>query len=321
LKIGFLCALATLAVLAGWQRPARAEVADGIKAIVHDSIVTFQDVQEYTAPVADELRREYRRQPELFQKKLDEALDENLEVLLQRQLILHEFETGGYNPLPQSIIDEYVQQRIRERYGDRATLTKTLQAQGLTYEKFRQQIRDQFVVEQMRYANIARDIVISPHKIETYYLEHTNSFSVADQVKLRMIVLNKPVGDTNQTRQRAEEILTKLNEGAAFPELASIYSQGSQRSQGGDWGWVEKSVLRKELADAAFALKPGERSGVIDTAEACYLMLVEDRRPEHIKPLSDVRDEIEKALSSRQRDQLQKRWIERLKKKTFVRYF
>jgi peptidyl-prolyl cis-trans isomerase SurA len=310
-----------LAGLAGGQAPVRAEVADGIKAIVHDSIITYQDVEESTAPVADELHREYRRQPELLQKKLGEALDENLEVLLQRQLILHEYETGGYNPLPQSIIDEFVQQRIRERYGDRATLTKTLQAQGLTFEKFRQQIRDQFVIEQMRYANISRDIIVSPHRIETYYLEHTNDFQVEEQVKLRMIVLNKPVGDTNQTRQLAEEVLTKLNEGAAFPEMASVYSQGSQRSQGGDWGWVEKSVLRKELSDVAFTLKPGERSGVLETPEACYLMLVEDRRPEHIKPLNDVRDDIERILSNQRRDRLQKQWIERLKKKTFFRYF
>jgi parvulin-like peptidyl-prolyl isomerase len=103
--------------------------------------------------------------------------------------------------------------------------------------------------------------------------------------------------------------------------MASVYSQGSQRNQGGDWGWVEKSVLRKELADLAFSLKPGQRSGVIDTPEACYLMMVEERRPEHVKPLSDVRDEIEKTLLAQESERLQKQWIERLKKKTFVRYF
>ena len=61
--------------------------------------------------------------------------------------------------------------------------------------------------------------------------------------------------------------------------MASVYSEGSQKSQGGDWGWVERSVLRKDLADAAFALKPGQVSDVIDTPESVYLMLVEDKRP------------------------------------------
>lgn len=316
----FVLAISMFVALSAWQPCARAELADGIKAVVHDSLVTHQQVEDFTAPVAEELRQQYRRQPEVLEKKLGEAREENLERLLQNQLILHEFETAGYN-LPESIIDEYVQQRVRERYGDRATLTRTLQAQGLTFEKFRQQVRDQFIIEQMRFANIAKEIVISPHKIETYYREHTNRFQMEDQVKLRMIVLNKPVGDTNQTHTVAEEILTKLNEGAAFAEMASVYSQGSQRRQGGDWGWVEKSVLRKELADVAFALKPGEKSGVIDTPEACYLMLVEERHPVHIKPLNEVRDEIEGTLLRDERQRLQSQWIERLKKKTFVRYF
>ena len=79
--------------------------------------------------------------------------------------------------------------------------------------------------------------------------------------------------------------------------------------------------MRKDLADVAFSLKPGEKSGVIETPEACYLMLVEDRRPAHIKPLNDVREDIEKTLLAQERDRLQNQWNERLKKKTFVRYF
>ena len=103
--------------------------------------------------------------------------------------------------------------------------------------------------------------------------------------------------------------------------MASVYSQGSQRSQGGDWGWVERSVLRKELADTAFALKPGQVSDVIETPEACYLMLVEQTRPAHVKPLSDVRDEIEVTLRTQAQKHLEQQWIAQLKKKTFIRLF
>ena len=60
--------------------------------------------------------------------------------------------------------------------------------------------------------------------------------------------------------------------------MAAVYSQGSQQHQGGDWGWVERSVLRKELADVAFSLAPGQVSDPIDTPDAVYLMLVEDKR-------------------------------------------
>ena len=103
--------------------------------------------------------------------------------------------------------------------------------------------------------------------------------------------------------------------------MATVYSQGSQQHQGGDWGWVQRSVLRKELADAAFALKPGQVSDVIDTPDTCYLMLVEDKTPAHVKPLNEVRDDIEKTLRTQEQAQLEKHWIEGLKKKTFIRYF
>jgi parvulin-like peptidyl-prolyl isomerase len=307
-------------LLARSQSVAQPQLAGGIKVIVHDSLVTYQQVEDATTPLIDDLRRQFRNDPQGFQKRLVEVLDENTEALVQRELILREFETAGYN-LPESVIDDYVQQRIRSRYGNRATLTKTLQAEGITFERFRQQIRDQFIVEQMRLKNVSEATMISPHKIELYYLSHTNDFKVEEQVKLRMIILNKSSSDPDQTRKLAEEIQAKLAEGASFAEMASLYSQDARRNQGGAWDWVERSVLRKDLADVAFTLKTGERSSVIETPEACYLMLLEDRRPAHIRPLNEVRANIEKTLIAQQRDRLQKQWQERLKKKTFVRYF
>lgn len=313
-----------IGILAGLPFRGRAEIelADGIKAVVHDSIITFLQVENRTAQVRDELRRRYGNQPEVFMKKLGETLDENLEVLLENQLILHDFKSSELYRFPESIIEDQMQAYVRSSYGDnRVRFIKTLQAEGKTYEDFRREYRDHFIVQQMRYAHGSSEIIVSPHKIEVYYVEHKDQFKVESEVKLRMIVLNRPAGDTNETRRLAEDILAKLNEGASFAEMASIHSQGSQRSQGGDWGWVEKSVLRQELADVAFALKAGERSGIIETPEACYLMLVEDKRPERIQPLNEVRARIESFLLGQEGNRLQKQWIERLRKKTFVRYF
>jgi peptidyl-prolyl cis-trans isomerase SurA len=298
----------------------RAERANSILAVVHDSVITLQEVETYTEPIVDELRRQYRSQPQAFSQKLAEARNESLERLLERKLILHEFNTAGY-VLPESVIDEFVEERVQSvAGGNRVTLTKTLQAQGLSYEKWRQRLREQFIVEQMRLKNVQSELIVSPYKIETYYLAHQDEYKLADQVKLRMIVLNKPSStDAEQSRKLAEEIIAKIREGAAFTEMAAVYSQG--RNPGGDWGWIERKVLRPELADVAFTLKAGEMSGAIETPEAFYVMLVEDRRTAHVRPLGEVRDEIERAMLTEERDRLQKRWIERLRKKTFIRYF
>ena len=299
----------------------RAELVNGIAVIVNDAIVTYQDVKELITPEVELLTRQYRTEPQILEQKISKLEGDRTEQLVERQLILHEFKTAGYN-LPESIIDDAIQERIRLRYGDRITLTKTLQAQGMTAEAFRQQVRENFIVEALRAKNISSALIISPYKIEVYYVKHRDDFKVEDQVKLRMIVLNRPSpGDADATKKRAQEILAKIEEGASFVEMASVYSEGSQSKQGGDWGWVEKSVLRKELADVAFQLKPGQRSGVIETPEVCYLMLVEDRRAAHTKTLGEVRDEIEKTLLVQERARLQKKWIDRLKNKSFVRYF
>jgi parvulin-like peptidyl-prolyl isomerase len=317
----FFCAILVGAMITGFGFRAGAELVDGIDSIVHDSIITFQEVDDASSRIVDQLREEYANQPDTLQKQLAETYKETREELQDRDLILHEFQTAGYN-LPESIIDEQFDEYIKSKFGDRVTFIKTLQQEGVTYEKAHEDYKDTLIVEQMRYQNISKAILISPHKVETYYSEHKDDFKEDDQVKLRMIVLtNAPDTDTTQTRKLADEILAKLNQGASFADMATIYSQGSQARNGGEWDWVEKSVLRKELADVAFTLKPGEKSGVIETPGAFYIMQVEDRKAAHVKPLSEVRDEVERLLLAKERTRLQQLWIDKLRKKTFIREF
>ena len=67
--------MAAIGVLAGLASTARSEVADGIKAVVHDSIITYQQVADYTTPFVAELRRRYGDQPAMFEKRVAEARD------------------------------------------------------------------------------------------------------------------------------------------------------------------------------------------------------------------------------------------------------
>ena len=250
-----------------------AEVADGVKAVVNDRVITYAEVEDYARDAASALRQQYLSQPELFQQKLNELLNDSLDQLVERQLILHSFDAEGYK-LPDSALEEIVQDRVREQFGDRVTLIKTLQARGMTYEQWKQQVRDQYISAALRNQNVQREVVISPAKIVDYYQKHQDNFRLEDQVKLRMIVLNKASTDDTNAVRFAREIQSKLKDGATFTEMAGVYSQGSQQHQGGDWGWVERSVLRKELGDVAFSLTPGQASDPIDTSDAVYLMFV-----------------------------------------------
>src|SRR5579862_454488 len=322
-SVKFVRFIPVLLMLFGSDLPLRAELADGILAIVNNSVITREQVVEFVAPAIDALRQQYAGQDDVsnvFEQKASDVFNDGLEQLIDRQLILHDFDVEGYK-LPDSYVDELVQDRIRDKFGDRITFMKTLQAQGMTYEQFRQDARDQYIEYQMRLKNVSQEIVISPYRIENYYLAHQDDFKVGDQIKLRMIVLNKSSDEDQSPHRMAEEILTQIKQGASFAQMASVYSDGSQRQQGGDWGWVERSVLRKELADVAFSLKPGQMSDIIETSQACYLMLVEQKRPAHVRPLSEVRDDIDATLRTQEQAHLEKQWIGGLKKKTFSRYF
>jgi peptidyl-prolyl cis-trans isomerase SurA len=298
----------------------RAELVSGVKAIVHDSVITYQEVELFAAPAIETARRQLRGEQfsDLIIKLL--RLAASLEQLVQRQLVLQDFKASGYN-LPESYFEDAIQDQIKSEFNDRKTMIQTLRARGQTIEEYRQQIRDQIIVRALRSHNIPSDPVISPAKIEEYYKAHAADYQVEDQVKLRMIVLNKTGADDTNTVQLAEEIITKLKEGVQFAEMASVYSTGSQRGEGGDWGWGTRSSLRKELADVAFTLKAGEVSPVIQTDSACFIMLVEEAKPAHARPIAEVRDEIERNLALEEQSRLADEYINKLKKKTFVRYF
>jgi len=299
---------------------AETKAVDGVKAVVADRVITFAEVEDITRPAAEALRRQYAGDPATFDRKLNEALQDSTEILVEHALILHSFETDGYK-VPENYIDQIIQDRIRERWGDRVTLMKSLQQQGITFEQWSKQVREQWIEQQMRFMKVQHSIVLSPNKIENYYQSHADDFRLDDQVKLRMIVLNKTSDNDTNAMALANEVEGKLKEGVPFTEMASVYSQGSQQHQAGDWGWVEKSVLRKELSDVAFSLDKGKFSEPIDASDAVYIMMVDDRKAAQSKPLADVRDEIEKNLRSQQQTQLQKQWIDGLKRKTFIRYF
>lgn len=294
---------------------------DGVAVLVNDKVITLSAIESATAQVVDILRRQYGRQPQVYEQKLNEARRERLEALVERELILSEFKTAGYN-LPESLIDDEISRRIRTDFGNRLNLTKTLQERGMTYEGFRQDVREKFIVDAMRAQNVNAAFMISPQKIETFYKQHQDQFQLGDQVKLRMIYLNKSSEPQPGAHKKlAEEIRTKIKDGASFAEMASVYSAGSQKSQGGDWGWVEKSVLRSDLADVAFVLKQGEVSNVVERDDGYYLMTVEETKPAHVRSLSEVRDLIEGTLRTQEMDRLRKKWIDKLRNKSFVRYF
>ena len=155
----------------------------------------------------------------------------------------------------------------------------------------------------------------------------TNATPVASTSETNVPVASQPTvpasvpTGVDLQRKLAEEILSKLDGGDSFESMARVYSEGKEAKEGGDWGWIGRDILRKELNEIAFSLKPGHHSALIDTAEGYYILQVDDSKPAHTTPLAEVRDEIEKTLLQEQRTKLQEQWVKDLRAKAYIRLF
>jgi peptidyl-prolyl cis-trans isomerase SurA len=368
--LGLTALVGLLVTGAAW---ADQSLANMILAIVNDAVITRNEVIINARSALESVQRAYLNRPNLLEREAKKIMEESLETLVEQQLILNDYKTSGLQ-FPEAVIEDEIKRRIRERYGDRANLTKELQTQGMTYEDFRQRLREEFISMAMRQRNVSTALIVSPAKIERYYQDHATNYAVGDQIKIRAIVRSVPTPDASaEVRKLMLEIEHKIDRSTPFSEMATVYSEGSQGQLGGDWGWQERTYWMKGLADVAAQLEPKQRSRLIgiqresdsaytmffydatgqlqklrrygrnaasgkdelrqETAvdpqavarlpepEEYYLILVEDKRAARTKALAEVQDEIEKELLRNEAQRLRKKWIDRLKAKSYVRYF
>jgi parvulin-like peptidyl-prolyl isomerase len=213
---------------------------------------------------------------------------------------------------------------IRENFGgDRNTFIKTLEAQNYSLGEFKKMETERMIVQAMRGKNVRRDLIASPAKIEDYYKAHRDEFTAREQIKLRLIMIPAHAGDGNAPAQKAmaQEILTKLANGAEFDRMAQIYSEDTSRDRGGDWGWIDRKTLAAPLEKVAFNLPVNKISNIVEYSGNYYLMKVEEKRGGATKSLAQVHDDIEKKLIQQEAQNLQEKWLASLRSKAYIKTF
>jgi len=298
-----------------------AEAVNGIAAIVNEKVITYSEVRDVVGPRERLLRAQYTGD-ELV-KKITELRKAALQDLIDRQLILQAFEKEKFQ-IPEHFVDERVDEVIKENFGgDRNAFIKTMEAQKFTMTKFKEIERDKMIVQAMRSKNVKSNLLIPPAKIDEYYRQHREQFASKAQIKLRMIMItgHKDSGGGAGQEAMAQEIRAKLITGADFDKMAQMYSEDSTRDLGGDWGWIDDKTLSKPLSDVAFSLHQGEISNVLDLSGNYYILKVEGRQGGEVKPLKDVRNDIEMKLRQEQAHELQEHWLASLRAKAYIKTF
>jgi peptidyl-prolyl cis-trans isomerase SurA len=330
------CLIALLLILAASPAGARAQTAppapqadslnmrfaDGIVAIAEDTVITVDDVRNKIADLVPQMQREARSEAE-FNKKLEHLQDSVIQDLIDRVLIVKEFNKDDKRHIPEAYVDTEIAQRLNEDFdNDRSKFLAYLRARGKTIGDFRKDVAEDIMYDYMIFEQRKNQGTVSPVKIEQYYKENKDQFYQEDSIEMRLIQLTHANGETDaQLVTQAGSILGRFHSGEKFSDLAKEFSEDSRRSKGGDWGWHKRTDLLPEFSEPLFALKKGEATQPIVTPNGCFVLYVENRKYAGIQPLDQVRPQIEQILSQQMSTVALEQWKERLRRDGYVKHF
>ena len=314
----FLVLTSSAILLGAHSRAAETKVLDGMAAQVNDDVITFSQVRELTGPLEASLVTNFSGNA--LTEKIKAIRLRALNDLIDRQLIIQEFRKIK-GSIPPYAVDGNINGMIREQFGgDRSAFLRTIAAQGLTLDKIRKMEEEKIIVQAMRSRQFKEDPEVSQGKIEAFYREHRQEWTTGGEVKLKMIKI-VPGNEQAAKKKMITEIHDKLVHGADFGDLARIYSEDSTQDKGGDWGWVKRGDLNPDMEQVVFALPTGKVSDVIELNHTYYVLLAEEKRGFNTKSLKEVRDDIERHLLQIERQKQQQGWLDRLRKKAYVKIF
>jgi foldase protein PrsA len=227
---------------------------EGLAALVNGEPITAEEYEKQVAQVEAFFAQEgLDPQSEEGRERLAQARRQVLEQMIDQTLIQQAAAEMGVNisesELEASILD------IIEQSGGEEQFNQSLQAMDTAYEDFRQMLLNQLLSEAV-YSTVTASIS-----------------SVAEQVQARHILL--------PTRERAQEVLARLQAGEDFAYLAKEYSEDiSSRERGGDVGFFPRGVMPPEVEEVAFSLEVGAVSEIVESQFGFHIIQVlgrEDR--------------------------------------------
>ena len=294
---------------------------DAIVAVVEDRAITKAEVLRAVEPFIPQIRSQSTTEYE-FNQRMNMYVSEIIRDLIDRELIVKEFTSKGMS-IPDSYLDTYFDDYLKREFGgDRAELLRFLKNSGKTIKQFREDQKKDIIVNYMKGTMRQGVYEISPKTILEYYEKNKQKWYSAASVKLRMITLKTSMTATlEDNRKVAADIEAKIAKGADFAELAKVYSKDDSSIRGGDWGWIKKGELNPALDKEVFALKEGQTTKPIEVGDMIFIIKVEQKRPEGIQDIDDVRSQIEATIADYNSRVMYRKWIEGLRAKAYIKIY
>ncbi len=265
---GLVMASMTLTVHAAPQE------LDRIVTIVNDGVILQSDIDTMLDNVVRTAASNGQSLP-----THDVLKEQIMEQQILETLQLQEAARYGIR-IDDTMLDQAVRDIAAENNQSVAELRQSVEAEGTSYTNFREQVRREITAAEARNALVRRRINILPQEVESLAERISEETLSNVQYNFSDIQLRFPDGATKEQRDdvltQAEQLVSRLNSGADFAELAITYSKGARALQGGSWGWQRKEEMPTVFADQIDGQGKGSIIGPFRSGVGYHILKIDD---------------------------------------------
>jgi peptidyl-prolyl cis-trans isomerase SurA len=281
--------LALAAAAASAQRPSPASSAapprviaiDRVIAVVNDEAITQYELDDARRVVVQQLKQQNVQQP------AGDVLDKQvLERLITERALLQHAKDSGIK------VDDTQVERAIQRIAEDNKLTldglrQALAREGVPYVKYRDDVRNEIIVQRLREREVDSRITVSDAEVENYLATTKAQLGGEAEYRLAHILVVVPeqasAEQIEAKRRRAEEALKNIRDGADFGQIAAGFSDASDALSGGNLGWRPGARLPTVFTETVRGMKVGDVSPVLRSAAGFHIVKLIDRRS-HSEP-------------------------------------
>ena len=258
-----------------------------IVAVVNDDVITATELDRRLAMIRDQIRAADNRMPpeEVLRKQvLDRMVLEKLQLqLAERNHIRVDDET----------LNNALRGIARQNGLSLDDFRQVLENDGQDWAEFREEIRRQIQINQLRQQMVGARITVSEQEVDNLLASQAAWGSQNREYHLGHILIEVPEAaspeEVKAARARAEEVLTKLRQGTDFAKLAIQYSSGQNALSGGDLGWRKAGRLPSLFAERVQEMQPGDISGLIRSPSGFHIIKLLETRGDERRLVAQTR--------------------------------
>jgi peptidyl-prolyl cis-trans isomerase C len=241
-----------------------------------------------------------------------------LDQLIAYRLLMQETKSRKIE-VPENEVDARLAS-IKQQFPSEDAFKQTLTQQQMTVEQLREDAKSDMRVTKMLESEVGAKVAVQAQDVNTFYQQNPDKFKQGERVRASHILIrtaeNADVKTKEVAKTKAADVLKEVKSGKDFSELAKNYSQDpGSAANGGDLGYFAQGQMVPAFEQAAFTLKPGEVSNVVETPFGYHIIKVADKQAARTVPLDEVKPQIEQFLQNQQRQQKTEAFINSLKAK------